>query len=161
MKKREPGKEAQLLRMQSWKPLDATDPLPALSELFNDAKCSLYSLSAGTTTGCQTKPKCHISNQAVDHHLRRLVVLLLKAILQSIVSCQVCPHSPWYYINPCIIATTLESRILLRTFWMNSEHPIYAPYICNAMSKNLKSKMPFSLLPPISQTKSYESYLLA
>jgi len=63
LKKREPGKEAQLLRMQSWKPLDASDPLPALSELFNDAECSLYSLLAGTTTACQTKPKCHISNQ--------------------------------------------------------------------------------------------------
>ena len=159
LKKREPRKEAQLLRMQSWKPLDAADPLPALSELFNDAECSLYSLLAGTTTACQTKPKCHLSNQAVDHHLWRLVIPLLcsklyyKALcpvrfalpVPGIISTPELYQPPRYYINPCIIATTLESRILLRTVWMNT---LYAPYICTAMSKKLEVKGAFQ--PPTS-----------
>ena len=61
--------------------------------------------------------------------------------LQSLVLYQL----PLYYINPCIIATTLESRILLRTVWMNT---LYAPYICTAMSKKIEVKGAFQ--PPTS-----------
>ena len=79
-------------------------------------------------------------------------------VLSGLPSQSLVLYQPLNYINPCIIATTLESRILLRTVWMNT---LYAPYICTAMSKTLKSKVPFSLLPPISQTRSWESKLSA